>query len=320
MGRVMRLAALLLSLSILLTILSCGSSPNDVAEPDAQYEKLNVYTYTNKFEYIPLYDKAIQVTLVNDSPFRVYLNRDLFISIQMYKNGQWLDDTPSGFNEHWFETNGNPDNFRMDIGEPFTLGLLDIRKILNNEKGVYRFKLEYCLQPYSESGLCEAPVPDSLKVTDSFSVLDTPLDLASIDRRFSALDLEYVTDGDTFPLDGQDYVPLSVINRSEVPVFLQPNRPFVIFESLQNGEWIPGLDGDENKASWSFRIERYDYYVLQNNEEVIVRPLNIDNHLVQTPGTYRFNFRMCLEPWDEDLCEANIPDQFSATAPFYVVD
>lgn len=316
----MQSSALLPVLSLLIWMLACDLTADRVSEPEASYDQLKVYTYTNKFEYVPLYDRDTQVTLVNDSPFRVYLNKDRFISIQTSREGQWLDETPSGFAGHWFETNGNPDNYRMDIGETFTLGLLDIGKILNNEKGVYRFKLDYCLQPYSESGLCKAPIPDSLKLTDPFAVLDTPQNLASIDQRFNNLKLEYITDGDTYPLDGQDYIPLSVINLSDVPVYLQPNRPFVIFESFQNGEWIPGLDGDENKAAWSFRIEQFDYYVLEKGEEVVVRPLNIDNHLAQTTGTYRFNFRMCLEPWDEDLCEANIPDSFSATSPFYIVD
>lgn len=306
---------LLSILTFLILLTGCKDNPSGFT-PD-QLEKLEVIALANKTQFLPDYDKDIRATLFNASPFPVYLNKAGFIKVQQRVGNEWVDGTPSGEEGLWYQANETDTFYELSVDEKQQLELLSIERIMKNKTGVYRFVLDYCLVPYSGDGSCSELPPTEKTINYQFRIESVRDDYSNVDTRLRTLDLD-ITTADSIYWVSEKIVPLRIRNNSTFPVYLNEHLPLSFFESFKDDHWIFGLNDDEASAGWSYRIESSEYYVLEEGEEIIVRPLNIDNHLNNIPGKYRFNFKLCLDEWDDLLCEAYVPDQFSAVATFEV--
>ena len=306
---------LLITLAIFVFISACKDNPSGF-DPD-QLENLEVIALANKTQFFPDYDKDIRATLFNASPFPVYLNKSGFIKIQQLIDDEWTDGTPTGVKGLWYDANETDSFYKLSVEEKQQLELLSIEKVMANKPGTYRFVLDYCLVPYSEAGTCSEKPPVEETINYQFKIASARDDYSNVDSRLRILDLDITTADSVYDVS-EKIVPLRIRNNSTFPVYLNEHLPLSYFESYKNDHWIFGLNDDEASAGWSYRIETKDYYVLEQGEEIIVRPLNIDSHLNNRPGKYRFNFKLCLDEWDDLLCEAYVPDQFSAVATFEI--
>lgn len=307
---------LLFALFLALIIIS-GCNNNTTGFNKDQLPELEVIALTNKTQFLPDYDKDIRALLFNDSPFPVYLNRTDFVRVQQLVGNDWVDGTPSGIQGTWYDAPNSDSFYELSVDEKQELQLLSIDKIMNNQAGTYRFVLDYCLVPYSEDGTCSTKPPFEETISYKFRIEPVRDDYSNVDSRLRNLDLEIVTGDSVFKVSDK-LVPLQIKNNSPFPVYLNENLPLSYFESYKNDTWIYGLNDDENSAGWSYRRENREYYVLEQGETIFVRPLNIDSYLNNIPGKYRFNFKLCLNEWDKLLCEAYVPDQFSAVATFEI--
>lgn len=306
---------LLSILTLLIFLTACKDSPSGF-DPD-QLKDLEVIALANKTQFLPDYDKDIRATLFNASPFPVYLNKNGFIKVQQLIDNEWTDGTPSGLEGLWYDANETDSFYELSVEERQQLELLSIEKVMNNQPGVYRFVLDFCLEPYSKDGNCSAEPPLEKTINYQFRIESERDDYTNVDSRLRTIDLEIVTADSIYDVS-EKIVPLRIRNNSTFPVYLNEHLPLSYFESFKDNHWIFGLNDDEASSGWSYRIETSDYYVLEQGEEIIVRPLNIDSHLNNIPGKYRFNFKLCLDEWDDLLCEAYVPNQFSAVATFEI--
>ncbi|SMO45377.1 hypothetical protein SAMN06265219_102221 [Gracilimonas mengyeensis] len=299
-----KICVFILALLSSLSFYSCNIISGNSNNGDNKLSDQISITLNQEVYYLD-FDSGVFYSLVNNSDKPIYTNSSDETLIEKKIDDNWNEVEPS---EYYYV---NP----VQPGDSIIASRIFSRINGLQGAGTYRIKVNACLENVSD----ECPSVDKVDIlSNEFQIKPLDIPLTDISPKYENIDLEISITDTLVELSSSEGIGTNITNHSDFPI--EMSSSIVEFQryTVDRG-WISGVNGISGR--W-FVFDGFPSSLRLDPGESIAEdraPFLPVSWLSETPGTYRFNYLLCMGKDRFGACILPVTPEFSSSASFEVI-